>query len=122
VEERKKCKFVLNLIREDKNDYNKKIKEVSENNKSRAAKANHMNEHISNIYKIYAPYVKQSPVKYNKYTIDKKNLNGNNLKSIDKYYDYYNIYKPKKNVIELGQKVNIVPNRKLSPILRKDVI
>jgi hypothetical protein len=78
------------------------------------------NDHISNIYKIYAPYMKQSPVKYNKYTIEKKSPNGNYLKNIDKYYDYYNVYKPKKNVIE-GSKISVVPNRKLSPI-RKQVM
>lgn len=79
---------------------------------------NHVNDHITNIYKIYAPYMKQSPVKYNKYSIEKKNSNGGH-RSFDKYYDYYNIYKPKKNTIETGHRV--VPNRKLSPI-RKNIM
>ncbi len=63
--------------------------------------------------------MKQSPVKYNKYTIDKKYQNPSHLKNIDKYYDYYNIYKPKKNNIETGR---VIPNRKLSPIQRKNMV
>ncbi len=81
-------------------------------------KPTHQNDHMANIYKIYAPYLKQSPVKYNKYTIDVKNHNGSLIKNIDKYYDYYNIYKPKKNVVEPK---SIIPNRKLSPIARKNI-
>jgi len=84
------------------------------------------NEHINNIYKIYAPYIKQqSPIKYNKYSLEKnKNSNGNNyLKNLEKYYDYYNVYKPMKavNSESNSQRVNVVPNRKLSPI-RKNMI
>jgi hypothetical protein len=78
------------------------------------------NDHMSNIYKIYAPYIKQTPVKYNKYSIEKKNPNGNYLKNIEKYYDYYNIYKPKKSTEETG-KINVVPKRKLSPIRKTGV-
>lgn len=62
--------------------------------------------------------MKQSPVKYNKYTIEQKNANNGYLKNIEKYYDYYNIYKPKKNNIDTGR---VIPNRKLSPILRKNL-
>lgn len=83
------------------------------------------NEHINNIYKIYAPYIKQqSPIKYNKYSLEKnKNPNGAYLKNLEKYYDYYNVYKPMKagNSENTGQRVNLVPNRKLSPI-RKSVL
>lgn len=83
------------------------------------------NEHINNIYKIYAPYIKQqSPIKYNKYSLEKnKNSNGGYLKNLEKYYDYYNVYKPAKagNGDSSGQRVNVVPNRKLSPI-RKSVL
>lgn len=61
--------------------------------------------------------MKQSPVKYGKYSVE-KNKN-ENLKNIEKYYDYYNVYKPKKNVPDNTK--NVVPNRKLSPI-RKNVI
>jgi hypothetical protein len=103
-------------------DYNKKVKEVFEKNKAIKAlpyPANN-NDHINNIYKIYAPYIKQSPVKYNKYTIEKKSPNANYLKNIEKYYDYYNIYKPKKNM-EDNSKINVVPKRKLSPIRKTGV-
>lgn len=75
------------------------------------------NDHINNIYKIYAPYIKQSPVKYNKYSIDKNKDSGSSniyLKNLEKYYDYYNVYKPKKNIIEIGK--SVVPNRRLSPL------
>ncbi len=58
-------------------------------------------EHIANIYKVYAPYIVKN--KYNK--LEKKPK--------DKYYDYYNIYKPKKQAIENSK---IIPNRRLSPI------
>lgn len=72
-------------------------------------------DHITNIYKIYAPYIKQSPVKYNKYNIDKKDAGSNiYLKNLEKYYDYYNVYKPKKNIIEIGK--SVVPNHRLSPL------
>lgn len=85
------------------------------------------NENVNNIYKIYAPYLKQqSPVKYNKYSLEKnaKNANGNNyLKNLEKYYDYYNVYKPLKvgNSESNSQRVNLIPNRKLSPI-KKSVL
>ena len=84
------------------------------------------NDHMNNVYKIYAPYMKQqSPIKYNKYSIDKsKNQNGVYLKNLEKYYDYYNVYKPMKVVNSEGssnQRINhVIPNRKLSPI-RKTV-
>lgn len=79
------------------------------------------NDNSSNIYKIYAPYIKQQgPVKYNKYSLEKnKNSNnGNYLKNLEKYYDYYNVYKPMKvlNSESNNNRVNVVPNRKLSPI------
>ncbi len=77
------------------------------------------NEQLNNIYKIYAPYLKQqSPIKYNKYSLEKnaKNPNGNYYhKNLEKYYDYYNVNKPMK-AESSGQRVNLVPNRKLSPI------
>jgi hypothetical protein len=88
------------------------------------------NEHISNIYKIYAPHIKhQSPIKYNKYSLEKnKNQNGAYLKNLEKYYDYYNVYKPMKvvnsesnNNYNSQQRGNLIPNRKLSPI-RKNAI
>jgi hypothetical protein len=84
------------------------------------------NDHMNNVYKIYAPYMKQqSPIKYNKYSIDKnQNKNGVYLKNLEKYYDYYNVYKPMKVVNSEGssnQRINVIPNRKLSPI-RKNVI
>jgi hypothetical protein len=63
-------------------------------------------EHIANIYKVYAPYIVKN--KYNK--LEKK------LK--DKYYDIYNIYKPKKQTIENNK---VIPNRRLSPI-RSNII
>jgi hypothetical protein len=83
------------------------------------------NDHMNNVYKIYAPYMKQqSPIKYNKYSIDKnQNKNGVYLKNLEKYYDYYNVYKPMKVVNSEGssnQRINVIPNRKLSPI-RKNV-
>lgn len=106
-------------------DYNKKVKEVYDKNSRHIKMIPHVNnEHISNIYKIYAPYIKQSPVRYNKYSIDKKNTNGNYLKNLEKYYDYYNVYKPKKNSVEsssTGRNGGVIPNRKLSPI-RKNMI
>ena len=67
------------------------------------------NDHLSNIYKIYAPYMKQSPVKYNKYSLEKKS--GSSIKN----YEYYNVYKPKKNNIDTNHH-KVIPNRKLSPI------
>ncbi len=77
-------------------------------------------DRLSNIYKVYAPYIKQNPVKYNKYSLEKKNQNINYLKNIEKYYDYYNVYKPKKSIDSVA-KINIVPNRKLSPIRKNGV-
>ena len=80
------------------------------------------NEHISNIYRIYGSNnnLKQSPVKY-KYNVDKKNPS-NYIKNIEKYYDYYNVYLPKKNSVDSysnpSNKINVVPNRKLSPLKR----
>ena len=84
------------------------------------------NEHISNIYKIYAPYMKQqSPIKYNKYSLEKNKIqNGPYMKNLEKYYDYYNVYKPMKVVnseSSAHQRINVIPNRKLSPI-KKNVI
>ena len=83
------------------------------------------NDQMNNVYKIYAPHMKQqSPIKYNKYSIEKnKNQNGVYLKNLEKYYDYYNVYKPMKVVNSEGssnQRINVIPNRKLSPI-RKNV-
>jgi len=84
------------------------------------------NDHMNNVYKIYAPYMKQqSPIKYNKYSIEKnqQNKNGVYLKNLEKYYDYYNVYRPMKVVNSEGssnQRINVIPNRKLSPI-RKNV-
>ena len=83
------------------------------------------NDHMKDVYKIYAPYMKQqSPIKYNKYSVDKnKNPNGVYLKNLEKYYDYYN-YRPSKVVNSEGssnQRINVIPNRKLSPI-KKNVI
>jgi hypothetical protein len=69
----------------------------------------HVNDHMSNIYKVYAPYIVKSPSnKYKKLT---------QARNIDKYYEYYNIYKPQKK-----DKVNIIPNRKLSPIRNSNVV
>jgi hypothetical protein len=59
-------------------------------------------------------------MKYNKYNLEKKNQKANYLKNIDKYYDYYNIYKPKKNAVDMNG-IQVVPNRKLSP-LKKNLI
>jgi hypothetical protein len=80
------------------------------------------NEHISNVYQIYSPYSKV----HNNSPIIKKYKNSDNkhskyLKQIEKYYEY-NIYKPKKNIIEQSSPVyggKIVPNRKLSPLNKK---
>lgn len=86
------------------------------------------NEHVSNIYKIYAPHMKQqSPIKYNKYSVEKnKNPNGAYLKNLEKYYDYYNVYKPMKVVNSESSnnphhRGSVIPNRKLSP-MKKNVI
>lgn len=118
-------------IREASEDYeSKKNLEKQKNLKMIKLMPYVNNEHISNIYKIYAPYMKgQSPIKYNKYSLEKnKNSNGNYLKNLEKYYDYYNVYKPMKivnsesNINSINsQRVNVVPNRKLSP-LKKNVI
>lgn len=77
------------------------------------------NDHISKVYNIYAPYLKNAqglPTKQIKY--DK------NLKNIEKYYEYNNIYKSKKivdsSMLHLPNKV--IPNRKLSPIGNKNKI
>ena len=77
------------------------------------------NDHISNIYQIYSPYIKNSPSnaqKKGKY----EDKHSKYIKQLEKYYDY-NVYKPKKNIADMspnyGQKV--IPNRKLSPIGRK---
>lgn len=77
------------------------------------------NDHISKVYNIYAPYLKNAqglPTKQIKY--DK------NIKNIEKYYEYNNIYKAKKHtessVLHIASKV--VPNRKLSPIGNKNKI
>jgi hypothetical protein len=73
---------------------------------------------VANVYQIYSPYLKNSPaVKKPKYEDHKQ---GKYIKQLEKYYDY-NIYKPKKNIVDMsphyGQKV--IPNRKLSPIGKK---
>ena len=97
------------------------MKEVYEKNKAiKALPYPAPNDHLTNIYKIYAPYIKQNPIKYNKYTLEKKNQNSNYLKNIEKYYDYYNVYKPKKSNEDVG-KINAVPKRKLSPIRKTGV-
>jgi hypothetical protein len=75
----------------------------------------HVNDHMSNIYKVYAPHVVKNP-KYHK----NKN-NQNSLKNLEKYYEYYNIYKPNNNNA-VNSRVNIIPNRKLSPIRNNNVL
>lgn len=76
------------------------------------------NDHISKVYNIYAPYLKNAqglPTKQIKY--DK------NLKNIDKYYEYSNIYKSKKIVdSSLNMASKVIPNRKLSPLGSKNKI
>ena len=77
------------------------------------------NDHISKVYNIYAPYLKNAqglPTKQIKY--DK------NLKNIEKYYEYSNIYKSKKVVdsSSLNMPNKVIPNRKLSPIGNKNKI
>jgi hypothetical protein len=52
--------------------------------------------------------------------MEKKSPKANYLKNIDKYYDYYNAYKPKKNIVDVSG-IQVVPNRKLSPI-KKNLI
>jgi hypothetical protein len=77
------------------------------------------NEHVANVYQIYSPYLKNPVPKKVKYD-DKQSKY---LKQLEKYYEY-NLYKPKKNVLEPiiphgshGAHINkIIPNRKLSPI------
>jgi len=75
------------------------------------------NEHISNVYKIYAPYLKNGNVN--------KNKDKNNLKSIEKLYDYHNMYKPKKGSLDSSMNSGsphggkLVVNRKLSPLHKK---
>ncbi len=129
-------KYDLPQIKQKKKEY--AIREANEDNESKKMDPKQQknikmlklmpyvnNEHINNIYKIYAPYIKQqSPIKYNKYSLEKnKNANGAYSKNLEKYYDYYNVYKPMKvlNSDSSGQRVNVVPNRKLSPI-RKSVL
>lgn len=77
------------------------------------------NEHVANVYQIYSPYLKNPVLKKPKYE-DKQSKY---LKQLEKYYEY-NLYKPKKNVIEPtsphlshgAHAHKIIPNRKLSPI------
>ena len=82
------------------------------------------NEHISNAYQIPSPdakNTKQQPKKY-------KNSDGKNLKyqnQLEKYYEYNDLYKRKKYVIDrspYGSLNKIVPNRKLSPLNNKKLI
>lgn len=79
---------------------------------------NPYNDHISKVYNIYAPYLKNAqglPTKQIKY--DK------NLKNIEKYYEYNNIYKSKKSIDSSAiLPVKVIPNRKLSPIGNKNKI
>lgn len=78
------------------------------------------NEHVSHIYKNYAQYMKQNPVLYNRHKESKsKDAGSVYIKHLEKYYDYYNVYKPKKNLLEPNR--NVVPNRKLSP-MKKNII
>ncbi len=73
------------------------------------------NDHISKVYNIYAPYLKNAqglPTKQIKY--DK------NLKHIEKYYEYNNIYKSKNSSNMLNLPNKVIPNRKLSPIGNKN--
>jgi len=128
---------IKQILNKQKKEYNGNIKETNNDDESKKIDNKQQqgqknlkviklmpyvnNEHINNIYKIYAPYLKQqSPIKYNKYSLEKnsKNPNGNYLKNLEKYYDYYNVYKPMKalNSESNGQRVNMIPNRKLSPI------
>ncbi len=77
------------------------------------------NEHISNVYQIYSPYSKGKNSVINKYK-NSDNKHSKYLRQIEKYYEY-NVYKPKKNIIDVNQNYQgkIVPNRKLSPIGKK---
>ena len=51
------------------------------------------------------------------------------IKQVEKYYDY-NVYKPKKSILEAGSPIHyghgsvskVIPNRKLSPIGKKQLI
>lgn len=125
---------IKQLINKQKKEYNSITKEINDDNESKKTEIRQQqqqknlkmiklmpyvnNDYINNIYKIYAPYIKQqSPIKYNKYSLEKnaKNQSINYLKNLEKYNDYYNIYKPMKAEGN-GQRVNMIPNRKLSPI------
>lgn len=61
-------------------------------------------------------------VKQHKYYNGNNGINLNYIKNIEKYHDY-NIYKPKKNILETNiygnPPKNVVPNRKLSPLGKK---
>jgi hypothetical protein len=96
--------------------YTKKVKEIYEKNPKMhgGGKVYSNNDHINNIYKIYAPYMKNSPVKYKNYSVEKSKNNPSSLKKLEKYYDYYS-YKGGNANIKEG-KITIVPNRKLSPL------
>lgn len=66
--------------------------------------------------------VNREPIKYSKY-ISKNLSNGSNkqaanpyLKNIEKYYNIYNVYKPKKNLELISNKRSIIPNSKLMPL------
>lgn len=85
------------------------------------------NEHIYNVYQIYGaknpPYIQGN----NQYSINKhKYIDKNSyLNKLDKYYDY-NIYKPKKYSPDGSHGshsgIKVVPNRKLSPLGKKQLI
>lgn len=94
----------------DKAEYHKKVKEIyDKNQKLKKLLPPHMNnDGISNIYKIYVPNLKVNGID--------KNKNVNYIKKMDKYYDYYNVYKPKK-----ADYSKIIPNHKLSP-MKKNII
>lgn len=79
------------------------------------------NEQLHNIYKMYVPYLPRQPGKnYQKYVIDKRNVNNNYLKSLNKNYDYYQAYKPI-NKINNGA-IKYVPGRKLNPMKRNNIL
>jgi len=76
------------------------------------------NEPLSNVYQIYSPYLKNPPKKQ-KY----EEKHSKYIKQLEKYYEY-NHYKPKKIILDHSQRVDqkIIPNRKLSPIAKKQII
>ena len=77
--------------------------------KSIEKKPHPYNDHISKVYNIYAPYLKNAhgiPTKQIKYE--------KNVKNIEKYYEYNNIYKSKNSP-------KVIPNRKLSPLGNKKI-